>query len=152
MNMTDSTTPLRDSAFMRAFLDLVVPPSADGKMPGAGNLGIASGVADQLEADAMLGPLVQAGLQAVHTAALAADVKGFVALSPDDRLSVVEEQIAAHPLLMMGLARYLYPAYYQHPRVLEALGEPPRPPFPEGYDVEPTDPQLLAKLRPRRDG
>ena len=64
---------------------------------------------------------------------------------------VVETQLAAsHPLLIMGLARYLYPAYYQHPRILEGIGEAPRPPFPEGFDVEATDAGLLEKLQARR--
>ena len=65
------------------------------------------------------------------------------------RLELVQAQAKAHPMFMVGIARHLYPAYYQHPRVLEGLGEPPRPPFPEGFEVEATDPQLLAKLRPR---
>ena len=51
---------------------------------------------------------------------------------------------------LVAVARYLYPAYYQHPLVLESLGEPPRPPFPEGFEVESSDPELLAKLRPIR--
>jgi hypothetical protein len=53
-------------------------------------------------------------------------------------------------MLMLGIGLHLYPAYYQHPRVLEGLGEPPRPPFPDGYDLEETDPQLLEKLRDRQ--
>lgn len=146
----DARTPLRDSAFMQAFLDLVIPPSPDGRLPGAGSLDLTSGLADQLEADAMLAPPVQAGLQAVREAALARDPEGLSGLSPEARVEVVEAQLGAHPLLMLGLARHLYPAYYQHPRILEGLGEPPRPPFPEGYDLEATDPQLLEKLRARQ--
>lgn len=30
------------------------------------------------------------------------------------------------------------------------LGEPPRPPFPEGFEVEPTDEELLERLRARK--
>ena len=148
--MTDTPTPLRDSTFMQAFLDVVIPPSQDGRMPGAGSLGLAAYVAGALEADAMLGPLVQAGLQAVRAAALARDPGGFRGLSPRARVEVVQGQVGAHSFLMIGVARHLYPAYYQHPRVLEGIGEPPRPPFPEGYDVEATDPQLLEKLQARR--
>jgi len=150
--MNDTPTPLRDPVFMQAFLDLAIPPGEDGRMPGAGSLDLSSIVASAIEADALLGPFVQAGLQAVHDTALERDPGGLVALSPQARLEVVEAQVGAHPLLMMGLARYLYPAYYQHPRVLEGLGEPARPPFPEGYDLEPTDPQLLEKLRERQRG
>ena len=148
--MNHATTPLRDSAFMQAFLDMAIPASEDAKMPSAGSLDLSSGVADQIEADAMLGPFVQAGLQAVHDAAVALDREGFAGLSPAARVEVVEAQLVAYPLLMMGVARHVYPAYYQHPRVLEGLGEPARPPVPGGFEIEPTDPRLLEKLHNRR--
>lgn len=145
MTTTETPTPLRDPAFMQALLDVVIPPSRDGKMPGAGGLGLGATLADQIEADAMLGPVVLSGLQAVRDAALARDPAGFAGLSPEARTAVVEAQ----SWVMLGIVRYLYPAYYAHPRVLEGLGEPPRAPFPEGYEVEPTDPALLEKLRAR---
>jgi hypothetical protein len=53
-------------------------------------------------------------------------------------------------MLMLGMGLHLYPAYYQHPRVLAGLDEPPRPPFPEGYALEETDPQLMQSLLNRR--
>lgn len=134
---------------MQAFLDLVIPPSDDGSMPGAGSLGLASTLAQALEGDAMLGTLAVAGLQAVHDAALAREPGGLPALSAEARLQVAGAVSGTHPMLMVAIARHLYPAYYQHPRVLEGIGEPPRPPFPEGYEVEPTDPELLAKLQAR---
>jgi hypothetical protein len=148
--MTTTTTPLRDPAFMQAFLDLVIPPSDDGKLPGAGSLDVAAQVAGQIEADPMLGPMVIAGINAIHDAALTRDGAGLPALSPAVGAEVVESQLAAHPALMIGMALHLYPAYYQHPRVLAGLGEPPRPPFPEGYTLEPTDPALMQKLLDRR--
>lgn len=134
---------------MQAFLDLVIPPSDDGKLPGAGSLDLASDMALRVEADPALGPFVQAGMQAVHDAALLRDPSGLAALPRQIRVEVIEAQLAAHPMLMIGVGLHLYPAYYQHPRVLEGLGEPPRAPFPDGYDLEETDPQLLEKLRER---
>jgi hypothetical protein len=62
----------------------------------------------------------------------------------------VREQLSANPMLMLGLLRHVYPAYYAHPQVLAGIGEPPRPPFPEGFEVEPTDPALLEELQARR--
>jgi hypothetical protein len=50
---------------------------------------------------------------------------------------------------MPGVTSHLYLAYYQHPTVLAGLGEPARPPFPEGFEVEETDEELLEKLRER---
>ena len=149
-NMTNQPNPLHDADFMRALLDLVIPPTADGKRPGAGSLGLEPGLASDIQGDPRLGPLVTAGLQSVREAAVGRDPGGFVKLSPQARREVVDAAIAEHPALMIGLSRHLYLAYYQHPRVLEGLGEPPRPPFPEGYSVDPTDSALMEALQQRR--
>jgi hypothetical protein len=85
----------------------------------------------------------------VQDAAIVRDSAGFSELSPEARLEVVESQLMAHPALMNGITSHLYLAYYQHPAVLEGLGEPARPPFPEGFEVEETDPKLLDALRER---
>ena len=39
--------------------------------------------------------------------------------------------------------------YYRDPRVLEAIGVEPRPPFPKGYQVEQGDFSLLDPVRAR---
>lgn len=142
--------PLHDPAFMQAVLDLVIPPSGDGRMPGAGALGITADIAARLEADPMFGPSIQSGLQAVREAALARDAGGFARLQPAAQREIVDALAASHPMLMLGVIVHVYQAYYQHPRVLEGLGVPPRPPFPEGYGLEDTDPGLLAALQARR--
>lgn len=148
--MTETRAALNDPDFMKALLDLVIPPSASGDLPGAGALGLSPAVATALQADPLLGPLVEAGVQAVREAALSQHPEGLPGMAPQAGAKVVEAQLATHPLLILGILRYLYPAYYQHPRVLEGIGEPPRPPFPEGFDVEATDAELLEKLRARR--
>ena len=149
--MTETAAALDDQAFMNALFDLVIPPSASGDLPGAGALSLSPAVATALRADPLLGPLIEAGVQAVREAALSQHPEGLAGMTPEAGTKVVETQLAAsHPLLIMGLARYLYPAYYQHPRVLQGIGEAPRPPFPKGFDVEATDAGLLEKLQARR--
>jgi hypothetical protein len=149
--MTETAAALDDQAFMNALFDLVIPPSASGELPGAGALGLSPGVASALQADPLLGPLIEAGVQAVREVALSQHPEGLPGMTPEAGTKVVESQLASsHPLLIMGLARYLYPAYYQHPQILEGIGEAPRPPFPEGFDVEATDAGLLKKLQARR--
>ena len=148
--MTETTAALDDQNFMKALLDLVIPPSPSGELPGAGALGLEPAVATALQADPMLGPMVEAGALAVREAALAEHPEGLPGMAPQAATMVLQAQLTVHPFLIMGLLRYVYPAYYQHPRVLEGIGEPPRPPFPEGFDVERTDAALLDKLRARR--
>ena len=148
--MTETPSALNDPEFMKALLDLVIPPSRSGDLLGAGALGLSATVVTALQADSAIGPLVEAGTQAVQESALSQHPEGLAGMAPQARAEVVEAQLATHPLLIMGISRDLYPAYYQHPRVLEDIGEQPRPPFPEGFDVEATDADLLEKLRERR--
>lgn len=146
--MTETSAALDDLDFLKALLDVVIPPSED--LSGAGALGLAPALATTLQADPMIGPVVEAGVQAVREAALSQHPEGFPGLAPEDAAKVVEDQLASHPFFIMALLRYLYLAYYQHPQVLVAIGEVARPPFPEGFEVEATDPELLEKLRARR--
>lgn len=148
--MTEAPPALNDQKFLSALLNIVIPPSAAGDLPGAGTLGLEPAVASALKADLVLGPPVAAGAEAVREAALSQHPEGLTGLSREDGTRVVEAQLVAHPFFLPGLLRYLYAAYYQHPRVLEGIGEPPRPPFPEGFDVQATDTRLLAKLQARR--
>lgn len=148
--MTESGTALHDQDFMKALFNLMIPPDGSQELPSAGTLGLEKSVARAIQSDAMLGPMVEAGAQAVREAALAQHPGGLSGMSSEEGTKLVEAQLSAHPVLAMGLLRYLYPAYYQHPRVLEGIGEPPRPPFPEGFEVEATDPALLEKLQARR--
>jgi hypothetical protein len=146
--MTETHTALNDIDFMKALLDLLIPPSASGDLPGAGALGLSAAVVTPLQADPLLGPPVEAAVQALREAALSQHPEGLPNMAPQAAAKLVEAQL--DPMLIMGILSYLYPAYYQHPRVLEGIGEPPRPPFPEGFDVEATDAKLLEKLLARR--
>ena len=148
--MTESRAALNDPEFMNALLNLVIPPNASGSLPGAGALGLSPAVATALQADPLLGPPVEAGVQAVQEAALSQHPEGLPGMTPEAGTKLLEARLSAHPLLMIGMLRYLYPVYYQHPQVLTGIGEVPRPPFPEGFDVEATDANLLEKLQARR--
>jgi hypothetical protein len=148
--MTEPPTALNDQAFMDALLNLVIPPNASGILPGAGALGLSHAVATGLQADPLLGPMVKGGVQAIWEAALSQHPDGLPGMAPEAGTKLVQAQVSANPFFMMGMLRYLYPAYYQHPQVLRGIGEVPRPPFPEGFDVEATDARLLEKLQARR--
>lgn len=148
--MPEQRTALDDSEFIDALLNLVIPPSTDGPLPGAGTLGLAPAVIAALRADELLGPLVAVGAEALRSAALSEHPGGLPAMTPRRATELLTAQLSAHPVLILGLLRHLYPAYYQQPQVLEAIGIQPRPPFPGGYDVEPTDAELLEKLQARR--
>ncbi len=148
--MTATAPALNDREFMKALLNLMIPPSASRELPGAGSLGLEIAMAEGLQTDPLLGPMVEAGVQAVREAALSQHPEGLPGMAPQAAAELLKGQLASHPFLIVGMSRYLFPAYYQHPQVLKGIGEPPRPPFPEGFDVEATDPELLEKLLARR--
>ena len=147
--MSSEQSVLRDNEFMMSLLDAVIPPKDDGTLPGAGSLGLAGEVADALEADATLGPIVEAGLQAVREAAGSAIDGGFAELTLAEQVELIEIQLAAHPGLMGGLSRCLYLAYYQHPVVLVGIGETGGPRYPGGFEIEATAPALMDLLLSR---
>ena len=143
--MSGSASALGDATFLSALLDTLIPPGGKRGMPGAGGLGIELVVADGLAADAQAGSPVAAWIEALR-----GEVAGFASLPAADRARLVEAHAGQDPAAMAALLRRVYLAYYQHPAVLTAIGEPPRPPFPEGFELEPSDPELLAALKPRQ--
>lgn len=148
--MSDVTHALDDRAFMDALLNVVLPAGPNGEPPPAGELELAAAVGQSVGTDPLLGPAVGPGLDALRDAAVERMAGGLPAMTAEEATTFVKERFSGNPMLMMGLLRHVYPAYYAHPRVLPAIGEPPRPPFPDGFEVEPIDPALLAKLEARR--
>jgi hypothetical protein len=130
---------------LAAVLDAIVPPSADGRLPGAGELGLAGAIEEKLGAMAVF---TARGLDALDGIARKRGAAGFAALAPADRAEVLNAHAADDPGFLPGLVFQVYSAYYQHPRVLAGLGLPARPPHPQGYALE--QPDLDALLAPVR--
>jgi Gluconate 2-dehydrogenase subunit 3 len=145
--MSDANFDDRERAALRALLDTLVPPGADGRMPGAGELGLAETIEEKLGA---LRPLVGRGLAELDERARARGGESFAALAPDERAAVVAEHSAGDPAFVPGLLFQAYVHYYQHDRVVAALGLEPRPPHPLGYAL--AQPDLDALLAPVRAG
>ena len=130
-------------------LDEIIPASADGRLPGAGALGLADAIAEAMRKTPDLRPAVVQGLAALAELAGGRGSPDFAALPGDVRVELLNELTAAQPAFLPGLIFHTYVGYYQHPRVLEGLGMEPRPPHPEGYDLEPGDLGLLDAVRRR---
>jgi len=130
-------------------LDAVLPPSEDGRLPGAGALGIAGAIEGAVRRSPDLGVALRAGLAALETLARHRGPGGFEALAPPEREAALRELAAEQPGFLPGLLFHAYAAYYQHPRVLEGLGLEPRPPHPKGYEMRESDLALLDAVRRR---
>jgi hypothetical protein len=137
---------LSDDAFLDALLDTIVPPSD--AMPGAGSLSLAAALRKELANNALLARPLQAALSALASAARERDADGFAALDAEARNELVAAAMKQQPMLGM-LPFVVLIAYYQHPRVREALGQRGGAPYPQGHLIEATDASLLRKLRAR---
>jgi hypothetical protein len=135
-----------DPAALAPVLDTLIPPDAERGMPGAGSLGIAEALCREVPE---LAPFVDPALAELDALARERGAADFAGLPPDARETALREVGERHPSLLPGLLFQTYQAYYAHPSVLAALGVPPRPPHPEGYEVPPNDLTLLDHVRSR---
>jgi hypothetical protein len=134
---------------LSAVLNALIPPSDDGRFPGAGELGLSGHVEQAMKQTPGLGPVIEQGLSSADELARNRSAEGFAALSAPDRVEVLNEIGAAQPAFLPSLILTASAGYYQNARVVEALGLEARPPFPEGYEMEPNDLSLLDEVRQR---
>ncbi len=127
-------------------LDMIVPPSADGRMPGAAEVGVPAYLV--AEAPDALPPLCRE-LEELERRSLERFARGFAELPQRERKSLIEAMRAQEPSFMSRLAMETLACYYQHDRVLGGLGLEARPPYPKGYQVVPGDLSLLEPVRAR---
>ena len=144
----DPTAALPRDALSCA-LDRLIPPSADGRFPGAGELGLAAYVDRLVQQRPELRPLLAEGLAALETGAERRGARGYAALPREARLELLHELAGSLPGFVPTLLFLTYTGYYREPRVMAALGLEARPPFPKGYDLGESDFSLLEPVRRR---
>ena len=127
-------------------LDMIIPASADGRMPSGAEVDVL-GYVRAHEAASL--PALRRELDALDDRARERWGQAFAALPAGDQRAMVDSARAADPRFLRGLALHAVTSYYQHDRVLEALGMEARPPFPKGYEVPPGDLSLLDPVRER---
>lgn len=130
-----------EKSTLASVLDVLLPERDDGRLPGAGALGLADAV-DSTTRASPLRPGIAAALASLASG-------GFSAGSPSEKLARLQALAQEAPAVFQALLAQAYGAYYTHPSVVETLGLPPRPPFPNGYDVPPTDFSVLDPVRRR---
>ena len=132
-------------------LDQIIPPSADAKMPGAGELGVVEYIERALQKTPDLQPTIADGLAAADALAVDRGARNFETLPETQRPQVLEELTTSHPGFLPSLLFHTYVGYYQDPRIAAALGMERHPPYPGGFSMEPGDLSLLdvVKKRPK---
>jgi len=135
-------------ALLREVLDEIIPPSADGSFPGAGELGVGERIEEALAQRPDVAHIIERGLASISELAERCNPSGFGGLSKSERVAVLREAEAAEPGLFGALVMQAYFGYYTDPRTTERLGVR-NPPQPDGYDLEPGDLSLLDPVRAR---
>jgi len=134
---------------LAAALDEIIPPSADGKLPGAGFLAGGTRFASVIRLMPGLDLALVGGLTALNEHARQRGGEGFAALAGVDRLAVLNEVAAVDGGLVPSLMFVAYSTYYVEDRVIEAIGMEARPPHPKGFVMAASDPALLEPVRAR---
>jgi hypothetical protein len=146
---TPSAFTTEQRAMLACVLDLLIPPSRDGRLPGAGEAGVGARVDAVAQRDAGFQQLVATGLAALDEHARAAGAAAFADLAPEARLAALHAIAAAHAAFVPALLFHTYAGYYMEPRVVAALGVASHPPFPKGFALAPFDEALLARVKKR---
>lgn len=133
---------------LREVLDEIIPPSADGSFPGAGELGVGERIEAALAARPEAARVVERGLAGIRDRAERRHPQGFAGLAKPERVALLREVEAAEPALFGALVMQAYFGYYTDPRITGRLGVR-NPPQPDGYDLEPNDLSLLDPVRAR---
>jgi hypothetical protein len=132
---------------LASVLDEIIPPSSDGRMPGAGAVGLVRHIEQTVQQSPELGPVIAEGLAAVDALARQRAAEGFAQLPKAQKLEVLREIESSMPAFLSSLIFPTYVGYYQHPLVYVALGLGADPPHPHGYGMEPNDLTLLDPVR-----
>jgi len=152
--MTANTEPTPFSeeqhrALARA-IDEIIPASADGRLPGAGDADVTRYIEAALRPTPMLIEMVVESLNALETLAGQRHSRNFLALARSTQSELLQALAMSEHALPPVIMIHTFAGYYQSPRVLEALGLESRSPHPKGYVMQPNDLTLLDPVRQRR--
>ena len=126
---------------LTSLLNLIIPASEDGKMPGANDVVDFSFINNE-----NLLSLIKEGLIRIIDESNNQYGQEFSALSVAEQLEIVNGLKRKLFRFFTDLTTQVVQYYYQHDDILKAIGLDARPPFPKGYDVEEGDILLLEPV------
>lgn len=131
--LNDAYRPILD-----AILDELIPPSEDGKIPGAGALG----VANFLPTAQAYAPDPDGSVKTI----LGAVSEDFVDLPQDEKVAQLKRVEAAHGQAFETLVRLTYMGYYSRPDTRPHFGVGAHPIHPQGYPVDRESDAMMDEL------
>jgi hypothetical protein len=138
-----------NSELLSLVLDELIPTTSDGRLPGAGTLGVGAVVEHAVAGTPELGQMLAQGFAALEGLAQRRSPDGFGALSRSARVETLRDLEKAAPMFVPTLLTLACVGYYSDARVLTALNGDARPPHPRGYEVEADDFSMLDGVRSR---
>jgi len=136
---------------MAALIDAILPASNDGRLPGAAALDLVSHIERSVRQNPMLRPVVEYGLSAIAEIVAKRNPAGVTGLPATEWAAALREFTATDQFFLPAFLFLVYGGYYQHARVVTALGLEPRAPHPKGYAMEGDDwSSLLDPVRRRK--
>ena len=126
---------------LNEILNLIIPPSEDGKMPGAADVGFLTYL--QIENNTQW---IQEGLIKIVEESHNKYEHEFSALSSSIQTQLINDLKRKFRQFFNHLTILVMQCYYQHDDVLVAIGLEGRPPFPEGYNLLEGDLILLEPV------
>lgn len=126
---------------LTVILNQIIPPSEDGIMPGASDVGFFA----YLENEKLI-QWIREGLFEIVEEARNNYNQDFSALDGAEQIKFIEMMRRKFFQFFTRFTTYVIQCYYQDDRVLAAIGLDARPPFPEGYIMEEGDLTLLEAV------
>ena len=114
---------MQENQFLTVLLDILLPASADGRLPSAATLGLVAAPE----------PWLLQGLHGIEAAAQEDLQSSFLALARDQQEALVEKLQRKMFRFFGDLGKQLIQGYYLDERVVKAIGGEARAPFPLGY-------------------
>ncbi|MDZ7683948.1 MAG: gluconate 2-dehydrogenase subunit 3 family protein [Gammaproteobacteria bacterium] len=143
-NVISSDSPIgrKTQQVLRSLAELMIPETDT--MPSAADEAIFAGIVKRLapNADSVADAVWELDSYAVQETDC-----GFTELDAERRMQILDRSGLSQFRQLFQMA--VLPAYYQDDRVMMAIGLPPRPAWPEGYEIDPTDWSLVDPVKAR---
>lgn len=129
---------------LMALVNLIIPPSRDGKMPGAAETGFVAYVQNENHL-----PWIEDSLLTIAGESHDRHDREFSALTVTEQSKLIDDLRRRLIRFFIRLTNLVMECYYQHDQVLEAIGLEARTPFPDGYSIDEGDLTLLEPVSRR---
>lgn len=135
-------------ATLNVLIDLLIPASADGRMPAARSLDLFADISDLPTSTRTQ---FEAGLADLAARAQQQFGRGFAQLTSDEAIALVEVLRSQASAFIQSFMTQTSGRYLAHESVVHLLGLEARPPWPKGHVVAQGDWSLIdvVKKRPK---